>query len=279
MCQETDLQARSDVVPIPLQQHIVYGPVRSRRLGRSLGINVLPLGVKVCNMDCAYYQYGWTRGQRIAGRAKPWPTPAQIAAAVAARLRRAARDDESLDRLTVAGHGEATLHPDFEEIAERLVEIRDRLAPNLHLAVLSNSTTAGWPSVRRALGLFDERIMKLDAGDPITYAHVNGLGNSIVTIVEALRDLPRITVQAMFVTDGKGRVDNTTEGAVNEWLGAIDVVQPSRVQVYTLDRPPALEGLRPVPMRRLREIAERVRLKEIPTDVFAPASNTRRAKR
>ena len=121
--------------------------------------------------------------------------------------------------------------------------------------------------------------MKLDAGDPITYAHVNGLGNSIVTIVEALRDLPRITAQAMFVTDGKGRVDNTTEGAVNEWLGAIDAVQPSRVQVYTLDRPPALEGLRPVSMRRLREIAERVRLKEIPTDVFAPVSNTRRARR
>jgi wyosine [tRNA(Phe)-imidazoG37] synthetase (radical SAM superfamily) len=264
---------------LPLQQHIVYGPVRSRRLGRSLGINVLPVGAKVCNMDCAYCQYGWTRGQRAAGRAKPWPTPTQIAAAVGARLRQAARDDESLDRLTVAGHGEPTLHPDFEEIVERLVEIRDRLAPDLHLAVLSNSTTAGWPSVRRALGLFDERCMKLDAGDPFTYAHVNGLGNSIVAIVDALRDLPRIVVQAMFVTDGQGRVDNTTEGAVNEWLGAIDAIQPSRVQVYTLDRPPALEGLRAVPVRRLREIAERVRLKEIPTDVFAPAAEARRSRR
>ncbi len=91
---------------IPLQQHIVYGPVRSRRLGRSLGVNVLPMGLKVCNMNCAYCQYGWTGGSRTpAGRAKPWPTPASVNSAVTARLRRAARDGELLDRLTVAGHG------------------------------------------------------------------------------------------------------------------------------------------------------------------------------
>jgi wyosine [tRNA(Phe)-imidazoG37] synthetase (radical SAM superfamily) len=260
---------------IPLQQHIVYGPVRSRRLGRSLGVNVLPIGVKVCNMNCAYCQYGWTGGQRTKARRRTaWSTAAQIGAAVAARLRRAERDDESLDRITVAGHGEPTLHPEFENIVERLVDIRDRLAPELRLAVLSNSTTAAWPSVRRALGLFDERYMKLDAGDPITYAHVNGLGTSVGTIIDALRDLPRVVVQSMFVTDGKGRVDNTTEGAITQWLAAIDAIQPSRVHVYTLDRPPALEGLRPVSIRRLREIAERVRLREIPADVITSRRET-----
>jgi wyosine [tRNA(Phe)-imidazoG37] synthetase (radical SAM superfamily) len=202
-----------------------------------------------------------------------WPTPAQIGSAVAARLRRAERDDESLDRLTVAGHGEPTLHPDFENIVERLVDVRDRLAPNLRLAILSNSTTASWPSVRRGLSTFDERYMKLDAGDPITYARINGLGTSIGAIVDALRDLPRVVVQAMFVKDGTGQVDNTTEGAVHEWLGAIDAIQPSRVHIYTIDRPPALGGLRPAPVRRLREIAERVRLREIPVDVFAQATD------
>ena len=162
---------------------------------------------------------------------------------------------------------------------ERLVDVRDRLAPALRLAILSNSTTAAWPGVRRALGMFDDRYMKLDAGDPITYAQVNGLGSSIGTIVDALRDLPRIVVQAMFVSDGKDRVDNATEGAVNEWLGAIDAIQPSRVQVYTIDRPPALQGLRAVPMRRLREIAERVRAKDIPADVcsFTPDARTAEA--
>jgi len=87
--------------------------------------------------------------------------------------------------------------------------------------------------------------------------------------VDALRDLPQVVVQAMFVSDGAGRVDNTTEGAINEWLNAIDAIQPARVQVYTIDRPPALDGLRAVPARRLREIAERVRAQEIPADIFA----------
>ena len=214
------------------------------------------------------------RPRTKATRRPVWPTAAQVGAAVTARLRRADHDDESLDRITVAGHGEPTLHPEFEDIVERLVDIRDRLAPELRLAVLSNSTTAAWPSVRRALGLFDERYMKLDAGDPITYAHVNGLGTSVGTVVDALRDLPRVVVQSMFVTDGKGRVDNTTEGAIAEWLAAIDAIQPSRVQVYTLDRPPALEGLRPVGVRRLREIAERVRLREIPADVITGQRET-----
>jgi wyosine [tRNA(Phe)-imidazoG37] synthetase (radical SAM superfamily) len=253
---------------IPLQQHIVYGPVQSRRLGRSLGINLLPVGLKICNMNCAYCQYGWARGPKRAGsRGQTWPSAAQVGAAVSARLRRAARDNELFDRLTVAGHGEPTLHPAFEEITERLRDVRDALAPDLRLAVLSNSTTAAWPSVRRALGIFDDRYMKLDAGDPITYAHVNGLGTSIGTIVDGLRDLPQVVVQAMFVTDGKGRVDNTLEGAVKEWLAALDAIQPARVHIYTIDRPPALEGLRPVSVRRLREIAARVRARDIPADV------------
>ena len=136
---------------MPLQQHIVYGPVRRAGSGALSAINVLPIGAKVCNMNCAYCQYGWTRGRRPnRARMKPWPTPAQVSAAVTARLRRAGRDDESLDRLTLAGHGEPTLHPEFEEIAARLVDVRDRIAPDLRLAMLSNSTTAAWPE--RAAG-------------------------------------------------------------------------------------------------------------------------------
>lgn len=261
-----------------LQQHIVYGPVRSRRLGRSLGVNVLPPGLKVCNMNCAYCQYGWTRASRPRPmRRASWPSPAQIGAAVTARLMKAARDLELLEHITVAGHGEPTLHPQFLDIAQRLVDVRDRIAPHLHLSVLSNSTTAAWPEVRRALGLFDHRFMKLDAGDPFTYARINGPGTSIGAIVDALRGLPGVVVQSMFVTDGRGCVDNTSEGAVTEWLRAIDEIQPSRVQMYTLDRPPADGTLRPVTGRRLREIAERVRAQDITVDVIAPGVSARRA--
>ena len=259
---------------LALQQHIVYGPVRSRRLGRSLGVNVLPSGVKVCNMNCAYCQYGPTFGRRPRLRRRPvWPSPAQVGAAVTARLLKAERDGEPLDRLTVAGHGEPTLHPGFEEIAARLVDVRDRLAPNLRLAVLSNSTTAAWPEVRRGLALFDERHMKLDAGDPITYAYVNGPGTSIRAVVDAVRGLPHVTLQSMFVSDGQERVDNTTEGAIHEWLAAVDAIQPLRVQLYTIDRAPAMTGLRRVSARRLREIAERVRAIGITAEVIVPAAD------
>jgi wyosine [tRNA(Phe)-imidazoG37] synthetase (radical SAM superfamily) len=254
-------------MPIPLVPGIVYGPVRSRRLGRSLGINVLPRGVKACNMDCAYCQYGWTGARTGRGGAVRWPPPDRIEAAVSARLRRAESAGELIDRLTVAGHGEPTLHPEFEEIAERLCRLRDRMAPTIRLAILSNSTTARSADVRRGLALFDERYMKLDAGDPMTYARINGRG-SCSAVVDALRDLPQVIVQAMFVKDGRGDVDNTTDHAVDAWLEALDAIQPSRVQVYTIARPPALGHLRRVPARRLREIAERVHALGIPADVF-----------
>lgn len=254
---------------LPPQEHIVYGPVRSRRLGRSLGVNLLPAGVKVCNMNCAYCQYGWTQGaRRVPGRSKAWPAAASVETSVEARLTDAAATNERLDRLTVAGHGEPTLHPDFEHIVKRLKSVRDRISPAIRLAVLSNSTTVGRLGVRRGLALFDERYMKLDAGDPITCARVNGLRLPIADIVEALGSLPEIVVQAMFVTDDAGNVDNTTEGAVSEWLAAIERVKPTSVQIYTLDRLPAMSGLKAAPTRRLREIAEHVRSAGIRADVF-----------
>jgi len=255
-------------MPIPLLQGIIYGPVRSRRLGRSLGVNVLPRNLKACNMDCAYCQYGWTAGPSRRRVPVRWPPPDRIEAAVSARLRKAEASGELIDRLTVAGHGEPTLHPAFEEIAERLCRLRDRVAPDIRLAILSNSTTAASASVRRGLALFDERYMKLDAGDPMTYARINGRG-SFGAVVEALRDLGQVIVQAMFVKDERGDVDNTTDHAVDAWIDTLDAIQPARVQVYTIARPPAKSSLTRVPARRLREIAERVRALGIPADVHA----------
>jgi wyosine [tRNA(Phe)-imidazoG37] synthetase (radical SAM superfamily) len=255
---------------LALLERIVYGPVASRRLGRSLGINLLPAGMKVCNMNCAYCQYGWTRGaiMKFRGRGSGWPTPGAVETAVAMRLQLAAESGERLDRLTVAGHGEATLHPDFDEVSERLRAVRDRLAPSLPIAILSNSTTVAWHDVRMALACYDERYMKLDAGDPITYARINGGGTSFTEVVDGLAQLPSIVVQSMFVTEESGAVDNTTNGAVEEWLRALERVRASGVHIYTLQREPALGTLRKVAKRRLREIAERVRALQIPAQVF-----------
>jgi len=258
---------------LPPIEHITYGPVRSRRLGASLGVNLLPPGGKVCNMNCAYCQYGWTRGAaRYRGQGTGWPTAQVVESAVSDRLMRAAERNELIDRLTVAGHGEPTLHPDFDHVTERLCAVRDRIAPRLPIAILSNSTTAGWTEVRRGLARYDERYMKLDAGDPITYARINGAGGpaaSVEQIIDGLRALPSITIQAMFVSDANGEIDNSTDGAVEDWLRALECVRAERVHIYTLDRPPALSSLRPVPALRLREIAGHVRAAGMIAEVFA----------
>jgi wyosine [tRNA(Phe)-imidazoG37] synthetase (radical SAM superfamily) len=240
-------------VALPTLQGIVYGPVRSRRLGASLGINLLPAGTKICNMDCAYCQYGWSRAAvRYRGQGVGWPSVQAVTSAVGARLEKAAASNEWIDRLTIAGPGEPTLHPDFEEIVIRLRETRNRITPRTPIAVLSNSTTAGRPDIRRALPLLDERYMKLDAGDPLMFARINGGGTSVLRVIDALQMLPSITLQSMFVRDRNGAIDNSTEGAVAEWLAALETLRVERVHIYTIDRAPALESLAPVPGRRLR---------------------------
>src|SRR5262249_17426959 len=155
-----------------------------------------------------YCQYGWTRS--AASRSGPmfdWPTAQRVATSLEDRLLRATADNEIIDRLTVAGHGEPTLHPEFDEVSARVADVRDRLAPPIPLAILSNSTTAGREDVRRGLARFDERYMKLDAGDGMTYARLSGRGTSLASTVANLRMLPSIVVQAMFVTEPSHEVD------------------------------------------------------------------------
>jgi wyosine [tRNA(Phe)-imidazoG37] synthetase (radical SAM superfamily) len=226
--------------------------------------------MKVCNMNCAYCQYGRTRGvMRYRAQGTGWPSPQSIAVAVTRRLTRAASTNELIDRIIVAGHGEPTLHPDFEGVTTNLRDIRDRIAPTIPMAILSNSTTAGWPDVRRGLMVYDERHMKLDAGDPITYARITRSKPPVIQNVEPLRSLRSIMVQSMFVTDDSHQIDNSTEGAVAEWVGALESIQAAAVYIYTLDRAFALDSLKSVARRRLREIADRVRAIGIPATVIA----------
>jgi wyosine [tRNA(Phe)-imidazoG37] synthetase (radical SAM superfamily) len=254
---------------MPPLERVVYGPVRSRRFGASLGINLLPAGMKVCNMDCAYCQY--ERSPRSASRrdhSARWPSAEDVVTAVGARLEEAAARDEILDRLTIAGHGEPTLHPEFEAVVGGLRELRDRVSPGLPIAVLSNSTTILWPDVHRALLCVDERHMKLDAGDPVTFARLNGGATSIRDVIEGLRALFPLTIQSMFVHDRNRSADNSTDAAVEHWLWALETARAERVHVYTIDRRPALDSLEPVPARRLREIAEHVRAIGIAAEYF-----------
>ncbi len=255
---------------MPLHEGIVYGPVRSRRLGRSLGINLTPAHLKLCSFNCSYCQYGWSEHSRRASEPafEHWPSAATVARAVAAALRSLAAQGDRIDRLTLAGHGEPTMHPKFKEVVAALRKVRDELAPSVPIAVLSNASTLERADVREALAGLDERYMKLDAGDTATLRSVNGSPLSIEQLVTGLKKVPGIVIQAMFVKDRTGRIDNTGDLTVINWVGALDRIRPKAVQIYTIDRTPAFPYLQPVPAARLREILQRVRLAGFACDVF-----------
>lgn len=252
---------------IPLQTQIAYGPVTSRRLGRSLGVNVLPEGSKVCNFNCPYCQYGWTPGpvrERLGGNARlAWPPVRVVVEAVDEALSR-----HAIDRITLAGNGEPTLHPEFARIVEELRLVRANRAPGARLAILSNASTCGEPHVAAALARLDECYMKLDAGSDVMLRRMNGSPVPIRTVVDGLRRLGGVTLQSLFTRDAAGRIDNTTPDAIDRWIEAVRTVRPAAVHVYTIDRDPAWARLERVPRAELEAIAAHVEREGISALVF-----------
>jgi len=244
-----------------LQKGIVYGPVRSRRLGTSLGVNLAPPGRKLCNYNCSYCQYGWTDFPQ----AGTFPRPSDVIDAVDAAL----AEHPDVESITVAGNGEPTLHPGFAPIAEGLFHARNRRASGAKLTLLSNGSTLNRLDVVYSLQRFDKRCMKLDAGDATTFRLMNAASISFGRLVADLRSIGRLTLQSMFVRDADGVVDNTTPRALAAWLDTVERVQPAGVDIYSLARPPARGTLLPVPPSELEDIARRVTALGIPAHVYA----------
>lgn len=238
---------------LPLKSTIVYGPVQSRRLGRSLGINLLPTQGKVCSFDCVYCQYGRTPRPTLDPAAEGLPTVAAVSAAVESALQGPA----DFDTLTFSGNGEPTLHPDWPAVVETVRELRDRYRPTVRLAVLSNASTAIRPPIQATLGRLDAPIMKLDAGDEATFARVNcpAKGISLAAIVNGLAAVPGLVIQTLLLA---GTVSNSTGAALEHWLGVLARLNPVAVQVYSTDRPVPAAGVEPVPPDRLQQIAARL---------------------
>ncbi len=245
---------------IPLQQGILYGPVQSRRLGRSLGLNILPSEIKVCSLNCRYCQYSWT-GMLATNPelfAAFLPSREEVRLALEAQLRELHEAGTPPDTLTFSGNGEATLHPEFPFIVEDVVKLRDRYAPDCRTAILSNSTTIHREEIRNVLKLLDDPILKLDAGRESMFIKLNAPARGVrfQDMVEGLVLMSGDAVlQALFVT---GRVDNTTDEEVDAWLELVKNITPRQVQIYTLDRGPADRDLRTVPIPALEAIAARV---------------------
>jgi wyosine [tRNA(Phe)-imidazoG37] synthetase (radical SAM superfamily) len=250
---------------LPLIGHVVYGPVHSRRLGWSLGVNLLPPGIKVCTFNCVYCQYGWTSPATVAAGA--WPTATDVASALAQAL---ADGDTAgrIERITLAGHGEPTLHPDLAGVVAALADVRRRLAPRAALAILSNGTRVHVPAVRAALEALDECYVKLDAGTQDTMRRVNASAFPLTTLVETLRTLRGVVLQSMFVEDPKGRAGNASPACLDAWFDTVLRIGPAGVHLYTLDRAPALPRLQPVSRERLGALAARLRAHDVPALVF-----------
>jgi len=250
---------------IPLQDAAVYGPIRSRRLGSSLGINVLPVSHKVCSSNCVYCQYGWTLPN---GSREPLKRAPELLVEIEEAFQRHARDGTVVDCITLAGNGEPTLHPDLVELVEGIKQLRDAYFPTVPVGILSDATQLPRPRVREALALVELRCMKFDAADEATWRRINDpLGRiDFHAMLEALRRLPDVVLQSMFV---QGRYDNTDEAHLSRWVDAVGSIKPRSVQVYTVDRPTAADGIQPVPRARLQQIADRLTAATgIPTDVY-----------
>ena len=240
---------------LDLKRGITYGPVRSRRLGRSLGINLLGGAAKLCTFDCLYCQYGWTPRDAVLGNEHVClPTPDEVFTAVRSALEAL---EEPPAYLTFSGNGEPTLHPRFAEIVDGVNALRDRLAPAALTAVLSNSTRVGDPRVRSALARLDVRIMKLETGTEEAFQRFNRpLGNaSLRQVLDGLRALGGVTIQALLADGPDG---NTGAEEIHAWIDAVCWVRPIAVQLYTLARGYPSDRIGPVGTRRLSAIRDRL---------------------
>ena len=234
----------------------IFGPVHSRRLGVSLGINLLPADGKVCTFDCIYCECGFNADHRP--RLK-MPTREAVHDALEARLQDMQQNGPRPDVLTFAGNGEPTAHPDFPAIIDDTLALRNHYFPEAKVSVLSNATMIGRPAVRDALMRVDNNILKLDTVDPTYINKVDRpTGHYDVDEIVGLMKLFRgqLIIQTIFF-EGPG-VSNTSDIYVTPWLEAVKAIAPRQVMIYTIDRETPDRTLQKAAPQVLDAIARRV---------------------
>ena len=235
-----------------MRETTVFGPIFSRRLGSSLGINLLPQGGKVCNFDCIYCECGWNadgRGDRVL------PTAEDVRKALTEKLVACHEAGTPIDSITFSGDGEPTLNPDFPEIVDLTLELRDRYYPEAKVSVLSNATKTWRKGVFEALRKVDNPILKLDAANDAQAALVNQPEGNY-SVEEIVRNLAlfggNFVLQTMFLkADGW-----ETAQWVESWLEIVRRLRPREVMVYTLDRETPMKGLRKYTAAEMQELVQ-----------------------
>ncbi len=255
-----------------LFEQIIFGPVRSRRLGISLGVNLLPLNVKHCTFNCLYCECGWTLPK--SAECLTFPQQQEIKLALEKKLRAMQAKNALLDAITFAGNGEPTLHPDFSDIIDDTIALRNHYYPDAKITVLSNASLAGDEEVARALLKVEQNILKLDAGTEETFQKINNprIKTSLAEIIENLKLFKgQMIIQTLFVKGTFKGVpfDNTTDEEIDQWLKHIALLKPRLVMIYPIARATPAEEVEKVPQEKLNEIAEKVEALDIETEVFA----------
>lgn len=214
---------------------IVFGPIFSRRLGSSLGVNILPSVGKLCNFDCVYCECGWNKDGAVEGRR--FPELHEVEQALEAKIRKAAEDGVPVDSITFSGNGEPTMHPDFAKVIDVTLRLRDEFFPQAKVSVLSNATLLGRDDVREALMRVDNPILKIDASSQELVQQIN---NPVGTyrlgdVLENMRKFDgKFILQTMFLRSQE--FDTVASGALEAWMDIVRMLRPRQVMVYTIDR-------------------------------------------
>lgn len=245
-----------------LFDQIIFGPIKSRRLGISLGVNLLPTDAKVCSFDCIYCECGWNPKKRE--KKAVLPSRSEVYTKMEEKLSQMVLVGEFPDVITFAGNGEPTLHPEFEGIMDDTIELRNRLTPRARIAVLSNATMLHKPAIIRALLKVEDNIQKLDSAFEETIRKIDCPASNfrLADVIENLKSFDgKVIIQTMFLRGThKGEIiDNTTSEEIAAWLKLIAEIKPSQVMIYTIDRDTPAEGLEKVKLEELQLIGEKVR--------------------
>lgn len=242
-----------------LYDSIIFGPIQSRRLGVSLGVNLLALNKKICSFDCVYCECGFTQND-VQGRFAEKKVVIENLESV---LKEMLQNEKHLDVITFAGNGEPTLHPNFDEIIDATILLRNRYFPKAKISVLSNATTLNKESVIKALSKVDNNILKLDSGHVETIKLIDQPTSSNFSIDTVINGMLRFNgdfiMQTMFLKgDFNGmRIDNTTENEVNAWLEIVKITHPKQIMIYSIDRDTPVKTLEKVSKQELSEIAKK----------------------
>lgn len=244
-----------------LFEDVIFGPVRSRRLGLSLGVNLLPMHAKLCSFDCIYCECGWNNERRGEMR---FNTREEVRTRLEEVLKKMVGEQTPPDVITFAGNGEPTLHPDFEQIIDDTIALRDALCPSAKISVLSNATQLHREEVCRALRRIDNNILKLDSAFDRTAQRINKPRSATYSVAKTVEQLKQFSgqmiLQTMFLRgeyNGE-RIDNTTPEEVEAWLRLVAEIQPRQVMIYSLDRDTPCQTLEKVSKEDLQQIADQV---------------------